>query len=85
MGRDDLVWKDASGKASTLPGRTYGMGEASNTEKQKAKNYFKNNGFSANNVNTTGGISAATKGKFVCLYQENIDLNDFKFTCGIVE
>jgi len=85
-GKEDLEWQTDPGQSKkTLEGRTFGMGGADSTEKQRAKNYFKENGFAANDLNSTAGITAYTKDKFACLYQENLPLDDFQFKCAMIE
>ena len=64
-GKEDLEWQTYPGQPKkTLEGRTFGMGGADSVEKQQANNYFKENGFTANKLNSTAGIAAYTKDKF---------------------
>lgn len=86
-GKEDMEWQAAPGQSKKiLEGRTFGIKGPDNAERERAKNYFKDNGFVPNSLNSTTEVSAYVKGKFACLYQDkNLPFDDFQFKCAIVE
>jgi len=87
MGKEDVEWQtDSKQPKQTLSGRFFGIRGPDNAERERAKNYFKDNGFVPNSLNSTTEVSAYTKGKFVCLYQDkNLTYIDLQFKCAMIE